>query len=89
MYHGPEQRQAARRSKVLRISQASVANYGPCHDIALALAERGRFDVVLLQEPFTAILDDKPVTKTHRAYRAYTPLAWADASDKPRVMTYV
>jgi hypothetical protein len=79
-----------KRRKSLRIFQANVAKTGPAHDCALALADAEQYDVVLLQEPWTALRDERCLTKTHPSYDTFSPVThWADTDTRPRVMTYV
>ncbi|KAM4054890.1 endonuclease-reverse transcriptase domain-containing protein [Hirsutella rhossiliensis] len=62
----------------------------PAHDCALALADSERYDIVLLQEPWTEAKDGRCLTKTHPAYDTFSPVdSWDDNSTRPRVMTYV
>ncbi|KAF5721341.1 reverse transcriptase domain-containing protein, partial [Fusarium mundagurra] len=76
--------------KPLRIFQANVGKIPPAHDCALALADSEQYDVVLLQEPWTAHTDTRSLTKTHPAYDTFTPVETWDGNDtRPRVMTYV
>ncbi|KAF4334267.1 reverse transcriptase, partial [Fusarium beomiforme] len=76
--------------KPLRIFQANVGKIPPAHDCALALADSERYDIVLLQEPWTAHTDTRSLTKTHPAYDTFTPVETWDGNDtRPRVMTYV
>ena len=78
------------RDKSLRIFQANVGKNGPSHDCALALADAERFDLVLLQEPWTAVKDGRYLTKTHPAFDVFSPVdTWEDSSTRPRVMTYL
>jgi len=74
----------------LRIFQANVGKIPPAHDCALALADSERYDVVLLQEPWTAFTSSQCITKTHPAYDTFTPVdTWNSNDTRPRVMTYV
>ncbi|KAM6513286.1 hypothetical protein FALCPG4_18932 [Fusarium falciforme] len=76
--------------KPLRIFQANVGKIPQAHDCALALADSERYDIVLLQEPWTAHTDSRSLTKTHPAYDAFAPVEMWDSNDtRPRVMTYV
>ena len=76
--------------KTLRIFQANVGKVPPAHDCALALADAEGYDVVLLQEPWTATTDSRCLTKAHPAYDTFTPVESLDGNDsRPRVMTYV
>ncbi|KAG7404171.1 hypothetical protein Forpe1208_v015675 [Fusarium oxysporum f. sp. rapae] len=76
--------------KPLRIFQANVGKIPPAHDCALALADSERYDIVLLQEPWTAHTDTRSLTKTHPAYDTFTPVeTWGGNDTRPRVMTYV
>ncbi|TXB97967.1 hypothetical protein FocTR4_00016879 [Fusarium oxysporum f. sp. cubense] len=76
--------------KPLRIFQANVGKIPPAHDCALALADSERYDIILLQEPWTAHTDTRSLTKTHPAYDTFTPVETWDGNDtRPRVMTYV
>ncbi|KAJ0130668.1 hypothetical protein HZ326_26235 [Fusarium oxysporum f. sp. albedinis] len=72
------------------IFQANVGKIPPAHDCALALADVERYDVVLLQELWTAHTKTRSMTKTHPAYDAFTPVeVWNSNDTRPRVMTYV
>ncbi|KAF6515167.1 hypothetical protein HZS61_005073 [Fusarium oxysporum f. sp. conglutinans] len=76
--------------KPIRIFQANVGKIPPAHDCALALADSERYDVVLLQEPWTAHTETRSLTKTHPAYDTFTPVdMWNSNDTRPRVMTYV
>ncbi|GKU10992.1 unnamed protein product [Fusarium langsethiae] len=57
---------------------ANVGKIPPAHDCALALADSERYDIVLLQEPWTARTDTRSLTKTHPAYDAFTPVETRD-----------
>ena len=84
------QRQQRIEPKTLRVFQANVAKTSPIHDCALALADSEKFDIVLLQEPWTTARDSRCLTKTHPAYDTFSPIdSWDDNSTRPRVMTYV
>ncbi|KID81211.1 Endonuclease/exonuclease/phosphatase [Metarhizium guizhouense ARSEF 977] len=79
-----------RRRQDLRIFQANVGKSGPSHDCALALADAERFDLILLQEPWTDIKEGRCLTKTHPAYDVFSPVDyWDGPSTRPRVMTYL
>jgi hypothetical protein len=83
-------RTSRKRRKSLSIFQANVAKTGPAHDCALALADAEQYDIVLLQEPWTAIRDQRCLTKTHPSYDTFSPVShWTDTDTRPRVMTYV
>ncbi|KAL6412386.1 exonuclease-endonuclease-phosphatase family protein [Ilyonectria robusta] len=85
-------RPRARKSdkKTLRVFQANVGKVPLAHDCALALADSERYDIVLLQEPWTAVLDYRCLTKTHPAYDTFSPVdAWDNTNTRSRVMTYV
>lgn len=76
--------------KTLRVFQANVGKIPPAHDCALALADSERYDIVLLQEPWTEAKDGRCLTKTHPAYDTFSPVdSWNDNSTRPRVMSYV
>ncbi|KAF5529038.1 reverse transcriptase [Fusarium mexicanum] len=76
--------------KPLGVFQANVGKIPPAHDCALALANSERYDIILLQEPWTAHTKDHCLTKTHPAYDAFTPVdTWNSNDTRPRVMTYV
>ncbi|TVY73912.1 putative RNA-directed DNA polymerase from transposon BS [Fusarium oxysporum f. sp. cubense] len=76
--------------KPLKVFQANVGKIPPAHDCALALADTERYDIVLLQEPWTAHTKDRCLTKTHPAYDVFTPVdTWNSNDTRPRVMTYV
>ncbi|KAJ3455531.1 hypothetical protein MRS44_017013 [Fusarium solani] len=88
----PRKRRITRKNdrRPLRIFQANVGKIPPAHDCALALADSERYDIVLLQEPWTAHTDSRSLTKTHPAYDTFTPVEMWDSNDtRPRVMTYV
>lgn len=62
----------------------------PVYDCALALTDSERYDIILLQEPWTAIIKSRYLTKTHPAYDTFSPVdGWSNTSTRPRVMTYV
>ncbi|KAI7771375.1 hypothetical protein LZL87_013874 [Fusarium oxysporum] len=47
-----------------------------------------RYDIVLLQEPWTTTANSRCLTKTHPAYDTYSPVeTWNSNSTRPRVMT--
>ncbi|KAG7406105.1 TMEM14 protein-like protein [Fusarium oxysporum f. sp. rapae] len=72
------------------VFQANVGKVPPVHDCALALADSERYDIVLLQEPWTTTANSRCLTKTHPAYDTYSPVeTWNSNSTRPRVMTYV
>ncbi|KAM5357129.1 hypothetical protein ACJZ2D_016591 [Fusarium nematophilum] len=83
-------RRPVNERRTLRVFQANVGKIPPAHDCALALADSERYDVVLLQEPWTEAKDSRCLTKTHPAYDTFSPVdAWDSAGTRPRVMTYV
>ncbi|KAJ6439060.1 reverse transcriptase [Purpureocillium lavendulum] len=85
----PKQRQH-RDKRPFRVFQANVGKNGPSHDCALALADAERYEVILLQEPWTQVRDSRCLTKTHPAYDTYSPVStWEDIDTRPRVMTYI
>ncbi|KAM4060907.1 endonuclease-reverse transcriptase domain-containing protein [Hirsutella rhossiliensis] len=74
----------------LRVFQANVGKIPPAHDTALALADSERYDIILLQEPWTGLKDGRCLTKTHPAYDTFSPVTdWDGRDTRPRVMTYV
>ncbi|CVL09150.1 uncharacterized protein FMAN_15430 [Fusarium mangiferae] len=76
--------------KPLKVFQANVGKIPPAHDCALALADSERYDIVLLQEPWTTHTKTRCLTKTHPAYDTFTPVeVWDSNETRPRVMTYV
>ncbi|SCO75914.1 uncharacterized protein FRV6_00126 [Fusarium oxysporum] len=76
--------------KPLRVFQANVGKILPAHDCALALADSERYDIVLLQEPWTAYIKTRCTTKTHPAYNTFTPVdMWNSNDTRPRVMIYI
>ncbi|PWI64416.1 hypothetical protein PCL_10484 [Purpureocillium lilacinum] len=88
MNRRPSQRQRDKRP--FRVFQANVGKNGPSHDCALALADAERYEVILLQEPWTQVRDSRCLTKTHPAYDTYSPVStWEDIDTRPRVMTYI
>ncbi|KAJ6439003.1 RNA-directed DNA polymerase from transposon X-element [Purpureocillium lavendulum] len=85
----PKQRQH-RDKRPFRVFQVNVGKNGPSHDCALALADAERYEVILLQEPWTQVRDSRCLTKTHPAYDTYSPVStWEDIDTRPRVMTYI
>jgi ribonuclease HI len=83
-------RQTNPKNKDLRVFQANVGKLSPAHDCALALADAERYDIVLLQEPWTGFKHSRCLTKTHPAYDAFSPVdSWDSTATRPRVMTYV
>ena len=78
------------RKQSLRIFQANVGKPPEAHDIALAIADAEKFDVVLLQEPWSKWEDGRCETKTHPAYKVFSPVPhWDSTSTRPRDMTFV
>ncbi|KAH7461054.1 hypothetical protein FOMA001_g19261 [Fusarium oxysporum f. sp. matthiolae] len=76
--------------KPLGIFQSNVGKNPPAHDCALALADSEQYDVVLLQEPWTAHIETRTLTKTHPAYDTFTPVdMWNSNDTRPRMMAYV
>ena len=62
----------------------------PAQYIALALADTEKFDIVLLQEPWSKWEDGRCETKTHPTYKEFSPVPfWDSTSTRPRVMTYI
>ncbi|PWI65488.1 hypothetical protein PCL_07089 [Purpureocillium lilacinum] len=83
-------RRQHRDKRLFRVFQANVGKNGPSHDCALALADAERYEVILLQEPWTQVRDSRCLTKTHPAYDTYSPVStWEDIDTRPRVMTYI
>ena len=79
-----------RQKKSLRVYQANVGKGPEAHDTALALAYMEKFDIVLLQEPWSKWEDGRCETKTHPAYKTFSPITfWDSTSTRPRVMTYL
>ncbi|KID60927.1 Endonuclease/exonuclease/phosphatase, partial [Metarhizium hybridum] len=76
--------------KTLKIFQANVGKIPAAHDCALALADSEKYDVVLLQEPWTEVKEARCLTKIHPAYETHSPVDnWENNDTRPRVMTYV
>ncbi|KFG84195.1 putative reverse transcriptase [Metarhizium anisopliae] len=76
--------------KTLKIFQTNVGNIPAAHDCALALADSEKYDVVLLQEPWTEVKEARCLTKIHPAYETHSPVDnWENNDARPRVMTYV
>jgi endonuclease/exonuclease/phosphatase (EEP) superfamily protein YafD len=74
--------------KTVRVFQANVNKDWAAHSTALALARKGGYTVVMLQEPWTSTKDS--YTVTHKAYSLYSPVPyWHDTLTRPRVVTYV
>ena len=77
-------------TRSLRIYQANIGKIPEAHDIALALADVEKFDIVLLQEPWTKWEDGRCETKTHPAFRVFSPVpVWNSTGTRPRVLTYI
>ncbi|EXU94729.1 exonuclease-endonuclease-phosphatase family protein [Metarhizium robertsii] len=71
-------------------TQTNVGKIPPAHDCALALADSEKYDIVLLQEPWTEAKNSRCLTKTHPAYDTCSPLdSWDSNGTRPRVMTYI
>ncbi|XP_044717953.1 endonuclease-reverse transcriptase domain-containing protein [Hirsutella rhossiliensis] len=88
MHHRHPNNRSNRRA--LRVFQANVGKIPPAHDTALALADSERYDIILLQEPWTGLKDGRCLTKTHPAYDTFSPVTdWDGRDTRPRVMTYV
>lgn len=78
----PPRVQSDRRT--LRVFQANVGKIPAAHDTALTLADSERFDLVLLQEPWTGLKDGRCLTKTHPAYDTFSPVTdWDDRDTRP------
>ncbi|PCD46630.1 hypothetical protein AU210_002031 [Fusarium oxysporum f. sp. radicis-cucumerinum] len=76
--------------KPLKVFQANVGKIPLAYDCALALADLERYDIVLLQEPWTAYTKARCLTKIYPAYDTFTPVdMWNSNDTRPRVMTYV
>lgn len=85
--HPPPNRSGRR---TLRVFQANVGKIPSAHDCAVALADSERYDIILLQEPWTGLKDGRCLTKTHPAYDTFSPVeSWDGHGTRPRVMTYV
>jgi len=83
-------RRQHRDKRLFRVFQANVGKNGPSHDCALALADAERYEVILLQEPWTQVRGSRCLTKTHPAYDTYSPVStWEGNDTRPRVMTYI
>ncbi|PNP37020.1 hypothetical protein TGAMA5MH_11080 [Trichoderma gamsii] len=83
-------RRSRRRNTGLKIFQANVGKVGPWQDVALSLAWKGGFDIVLIQEPYTRWdkTANRRQTVNHPGYQAYNPLNdWREA--RPSVLTFV
>src|ERR1700733_3382895 len=72
---------------VLRLLQINVGKGGPSHDIALQLAYKDDYDIILIQEPWIYSDRTRRLTKKHQAYTCYSPTE--DWTNRPRVLTYV
>ena len=73
--------------------QVNVAKSPEAHDIALSKAYESKCDIVLIQEPWTSIIDGQRRTKSHPSYDVFFPTEdWGDAhthtNKRPRVATY-
>ncbi|KAM4066734.1 endonuclease-reverse transcriptase domain-containing protein [Hirsutella rhossiliensis] len=57
---------------------------------SLRVFQANRYDIILLQEPWTGLKDGRCLTKTHPAYDTFSPVTdWDGRDTRPRVMTYV
>lgn len=80
----------ARGSPPLRVLCVNVRNGGPHNDAILALGSEGKYDVLLVQEPYAVWSGGRQMLKTHPFYKTYTPsVAWVSHETRPRVVTYV
>ncbi|KAF5007694.1 hypothetical protein FDECE_5994 [Fusarium decemcellulare] len=75
--------------RLLRMFHANAGKGGPPHDIALALVDKGQYDIIFLQEPWVDEDNGYRRTKTHTAYDTYSPVGNWDKTTRPRVMTYL
>lgn len=76
-----------RNSNGLRFLQVNVGRGGPTHDIALNLAHEGKADFIAIQEPWFKNDTNRPLTKSHPAFRTFLPRP--DNSSRPRVACYI
>ncbi|KJK84829.1 hypothetical protein H633G_11377 [Metarhizium anisopliae BRIP 53284] len=68
----------------LKVFLANVGKIPPAHDCALALADSEKYDMILLQEPWTEAKNARCLTKTHPAYDTYSPVDSWDSNDQKR-----
>ncbi|EFZ02030.2 Reverse transcriptase [Metarhizium robertsii ARSEF 23] len=78
------------RPRTYKVLQANVGKIPAAHDCALALADSEKYDIVLLQEPWTEAKNSRCLTKTHPAFESFSPVdSWDGNDTRPRVMTYI
>ncbi|KAK4170618.1 hypothetical protein QBC36DRAFT_145343, partial [Triangularia setosa] len=76
------------RRSGLSFLQANVAKKPGAHDTLLNLGWERAADIILVQEPWTAVKEGRRLTKTHGGYQHYTPVEeWM--AGPPRTMVYV
>lgn len=77
------------QSRPLRVFQANVGKNGAAYDCALALAHKERYDIALLQEPWTVVKEGCSLIKTHMAFDIFSSVReWKDNDTRPRVLIY-
>lgn len=86
--HTSNQRSRPKQGKLLTLIQNNIGyKSGANHDALLNRAWEAKADIILIQEPWTAIIDGKRKTKTHPRYDTFIPVEnWSLC---PRVITYV
>lgn len=76
-----------RNSEGLRFLKVNVGRGGPKHYIALKLASDSKTDFVAIQEPWLNNDMNRPLAKSHPAFRIFLPKLGNGA--RPRVASYV
>ena len=71
-----------RKGRPLSLVQVNIGSRsGPNHDAALNRAWSIQADIIMIQEPWTALMDGKRKTKTHPRYDTFCPVEdWSEAT---------
>ncbi|POS83632.1 hypothetical protein EPUL_002394 [Erysiphe pulchra] len=67
--------------------EVNVGRGGPAHDIALSLAYDSKADFIAMQEPWVSNNPNRPLTKSHPAFRTFLPKP--ENGTRPKVTSYV
>lgn len=71
----------------LRLLQVNVCRGATPHEIALEFANKQKYDIIFIQEPFISRDRQRRITKRISSYECFTPIdSW---ETRPRVLTYV
>lgn len=87
--HLPDQHKRKKQGKLLTLVQNNIGyRSGPNHDAALNRAWEVKADIILIQEPWTEVINGSRKTKTHPRYDTFSLVEdWTE--HRPRVITYV